>query len=155
MWEEQRTYSNSQQQRWKDMDRQMNEQMRKSEEHDALMRKLAPYFNAGLVLSLIALGVTSFYIQISSRNGPHGPYRAFLPDEDPGVTHDTRHRGMKSSFVSLDASDYQSIDPHRKYNTRWDDITASIKKRDDFYKALLRFEDQKDVQNPQQSKTTI
>jgi len=138
MWEDLKARHHSHRHQWKHMHKEMDEEIRRNQEHDALVRKLSPFFNAALILSLVAIGATSLYLQYRNR-GPPGHVRSFSsvaqsPDDIAKV------RNAKNDFSKLvlqEAEDYRLVDPHHKYRTRWDDINEAVKKRDDFYRTLL------------------
>lgn len=145
MWEEMKTQRHYTRAQWNEDRRRMEEQMRKSEQMEALRRMMQPYFNLALVLSLIALGATSLYIQYQSRGKPRA-HQNFAPAEDDMPTYFSKYRAEQQQHQQQqqlasqprEAEPYPPVDPHRKYHTKWDDINESVKRRDDFYRALLR-----------------
>lgn len=107
---------------------------------EALRSKLQPYFNIALVASLIALGATSLYIQYRARSKPR-THQNFAPSAEELPTYFSRYRTQQRLDASVpdhDHEPYHPIDPHRKYQTKWDEINESVERRDDFYRALLR-----------------
>lgn len=143
LWEEMRSYRYYNRANWEEDRRRMDDQMRKSEQTEALRRLLQPYFNLALAVSLVALGITSLYLQYRARSKPR-TYQNFAPAEDDIPTYFSKHRQASSAASSSDSGSpqhsdpYHPVDPHRKYQTKWEEINESVKRRDDFYRALLR-----------------
>jgi hypothetical protein len=127
---------------WEQQKRQMDEDIRKASEKDAVRRMLAPYFNVALILSLIAVGCTSLYIQYQSRNRKSTRHN-FAPDgEAPTyMSRPYRYQQQNPRESILEDSQSPSLDPHKKYTTRWEDINEALQRRNDFYRQLLTPED--------------
>jgi curved DNA-binding protein CbpA len=157
MWDDMKAHRHSRRSEWQDMHKEMKEEMRRSNEREALRKMLSPYFNAALVLSLLALGAGSLYLQYRNRGQP-GHVRSFSSSTEPSEYIGNRGVPKNKSTHSIveDPTDYHTMDPHRKYHTKWDEINQAVKRRDDFYRALLRpgvASDSKEV--PHLSKPTL
>lgn len=139
------------------MHKEMDEEIRRNQAHDALVRKLSPIFNAALILSLVAIGATSLYLQYRNR-GPPGHVRSFSSAaQSPDDVHQ-RGKNPKndvSKLILQEAEDYRLVDPHHKYRTRWDDINDAVKKRDDFYRTLLTANASRPETRPEPSKANL
>lgn len=135
MWRE---YRESRHKTWNATNQRMDEEMRKSDEMEAIRRRIAPIFNILLVLSLAAIGGTALYVQYHERkNSSHIRHFAAPSSSDAeGGQPDTR------LYQPLPAEDYPGVYNYnqapKRFTTRWDEVQEAVRRRDEFYRALLR-----------------
>lgn len=157
MWEDLKARHHSHRHQWSHMHKAMDEDIRRNQEHDALVKKLSPYFNAALILSLIAIGATSLYLQHRNR-GPPAHVRSFssiAQNKDDVFPKRKNAKNDGSPIILEEAEDYRLVDPHYKYHTRWDHINEAVTKRDDFYRTLLSPRSARPTPVPEPSKGSL
>lgn len=149
MWEDLKTRRDSDRDSWYRDNQAMDEEIRKSEEMERVRRRLMPYFNLFLVGSLLVMAGGSLYMQYSRRynrdpdTSGQRNFRVAVGDDDHGYTPVLNSRkGVFYTPPPADFSDEHSTSTmyasNQKYQTRWDDIQDSVRRRDQFYRSLLR-----------------
>lgn len=142
MWHE---YRETRHKAWNTQNSKMDEQMRKSDQMEAVRKRLAPLFSFLLACSLAIIGGSALYVQFQDRKHT-GPTRHFASEQNPDVPADQQHPKMVYPPAAMDYTEayprqYAEPGPNKRYITRWEEVHEAVKRRDEFYRALLRNDD--------------
>lgn len=138
MWRE---YRETRHKAWSAQNSKMDEEMRRSDEMDGLRKRVMPFFNAMLVVSLVAIGGASLWVQLNDRKAT-GPTRHFASEKTPEVPLAQQIPHMVYPPPAMDYTEaYPRHHAPKRYSTRWEEVHEAVRRRDEFYRALLRNEE--------------